>query len=167
LSYNPNFCSNCGEKLDSGVLKCPKCHTTLYQHSEHTQSPSHIIEQLPYKSPGTTALIAFLGGLVALPGIGHMYVDKIRRGIIILIAGFLLFFIPIFLLANLIDRTQHDMGFEGPDFLSVNSIGFLIGYGLIPASLIYLAYFIWQIFDARKYAKIFNEAVRTTGKELW
>ena len=36
---------------------------------------------LPHKSPGTAALIAFIGGLIGLPGIGHMYVGKVGRGL--------------------------------------------------------------------------------------
>jgi hypothetical protein len=31
----------------------------------------------------------------------------------------------------------------------------------------HIVLFIWQIFDARKFAKKFNELVRTTGKEPW
>ncbi|HJU80004.1 MAG TPA: hypothetical protein VJ599_10630, partial [Nitrososphaeraceae archaeon] len=87
-----NFCNNCGEKLDAekDVAECPKCHSALHQHSEHSEAPSRIVEQLPYKSPGTTALIAFLGGLFALPGIGHMYVGKVKKGILILIGGLIL-----------------------------------------------------------------------------
>jgi TM2 domain-containing membrane protein YozV len=169
MSAKPNFCSNCGEKLDmtQDIEECPKCRSALHEHLNHGQTSPPVVQQLPYKSPGTTALIAFLGGIAALPGIGHMYVGKVRRGIIILIGGFLLFFIPLFLLASLYAPLQHDRGFEGPDYPSVYSVGFLIGYGLIPASLIYLAYFIWQIFDARKLAKKFNEAIITTQKEPW
>jgi len=144
LSSNPNFCSNCGEKLSTYVEKCPKCHSVLHEHDKHVQPARPDFQPLPYKSPGTTALIAFLGGLFALPGIGHMYVGKVRRGIVILIGGFLLFFTLLFVIYFL---------------FSVNS--------LFPASLVYLIYFIWQIFDARKLAKKFNEIVRSTGKEPW
>jgi len=31
----------------------------------------------------------------------------------------------------------------------------------------YFVLFIWQIFNARKLAKKFNEVVKTTGKEPW
>jgi predicted amidophosphoribosyltransferase len=64
-----NFCSNCGQKLDinTEIDVCPTCHTTLHEHSEHIEPKPSIVEHLPYKSPGTAALIAFLGGLFALP----------------------------------------------------------------------------------------------------
>jgi hypothetical protein len=34
-------------------------------------------------------------------------------------------------------------------------------------SVAYIVLFIWQIFNARKLAKKFNEAVKMTGKEPW
>lgn len=64
MSAPPKFCANCGEKLDAEkeIDECPKCHSALHQHSEHTESPSRIVEQLSYKSPGSAALIAFIDG---------------------------------------------------------------------------------------------------------
>jgi TM2 domain-containing membrane protein YozV len=45
----------------------------------------------PYKSPGTAALLAFMGGIFALPGIGHIYVRKVGTGVVVLISGFTLY----------------------------------------------------------------------------
>src|SRR5574341_2088994 len=92
MSAQPKFCSNCGEKLDNvtNIEECPKCHSALHEHSKHIDSPPRIVEQLPYKSPGTAALIAFIGGIFALPGIGHIYVGKLGKGIGILIFGIVL-----------------------------------------------------------------------------
>ena len=168
MSGGPNYCSNCGEKLDTDkpIADCPKCHSDLHEHSKHIESTPRIVEQLPYKSPGTTALIAFLGGLFALPGIGHMYVGKLRRGIIILIGGFVLYviFIVAFIALAIPFQYNDQIGRTEPMSSSV----FI--YALIPGiifSVAYLAFFIWQIFDARKYAKKFNERVKATGKEPW
>lgn len=74
------------------------CHTTVHEHAGNiepkpsiTEQPKpSIVEHLPYKSPGTAALIAFIGGLFALPGIGHIYVGKVGRGIGILILGLMM-----------------------------------------------------------------------------
>jgi len=55
------------------------------------QSSPSVVQPLPYKSPGTVALIAFIGGIFALPGIGHIYVGKVGRGIGILILGLILY----------------------------------------------------------------------------
>jgi TM2 domain-containing membrane protein YozV len=140
-----NFCGNCGEKLDTDtdVEECPKCHSALHEHSKHIQSsPSVGSQQLPYKSPGTSALIAFIGGIFGLPGIGHIYVGKVGRGIGILLLGLVLYILTIVFV------------FVFPPIALIFSIGYLI-------------LFIWQIFSARNLAKKFNELVRTRGKEPW
>ena len=145
MSGTANFCSNCGEKLDTDkdVSECPKCHSALHQHSEHKDSPSRIVGQLPYKSPGTAALIAFIGGIFALPGIGHIYVGKVGKGIAILVGGV---FIALII------------------FVAIWYIPFPLSW--IPI-IGYFILWIWQIFDSRKLAKKFNESVKTTGKEPW
>jgi len=99
-------------------------------------------QQLPYKSPGTSALIAFIGGIFGLPGIGHICVGKVGRGIGILLVGLVLYVLTISFI------------YVFPPIALIFSIGYLI-------------LFIWQIFSARKLAKEFNELVRTTGKEPW
>jgi TM2 domain-containing membrane protein YozV len=140
------FCGNCGESLenlnDKEIKKCPKCGIDLQTGSTRNTSPS-VVEQLPYKSPGTAALIAFIGGIFGLPGIGHIYVGKIGKGIGILITGIIIAALLVFI----------SITFE---------IILLFIFGIA-----YLVLWIWQIFDARKLAKKFNESVRITGKEPW
>jgi TM2 domain-containing membrane protein YozV len=140
---NTNFCSNCGEKLDANlsIKECPKCHSALHEHSDHIQSPPRVVEQMPYKSPGTAALIAFIGGIFGLPGIGHMYVGKVGKGIAILVTGIVLAILA---------------------FITFWAIITVVIFGIA-----YLVLFIWQIFDARKLGKKFNESVKTIGKEPW
>ena len=99
-------------------------------------------KKLPYKSPIKSALIAFIGGIFGLLGIGHMYVGKKRKGFGILAVGLVLFAVAITL-----------------SFLSP-LIGIILSIG-------YIIMFIWQIFSATKLAKEFNETVKTTGKEPW
>ena len=139
------FCSNCGEKLDENLKidQCPKCHSAVHEHSNHTESPPRVVQQLPYKSPGTTALIAFLGGIFGLPGIGHIYVGKVGKGIAILVGGFIC--------AILI-------------FVAMWYVPFPLPWIIISG---YFILWIWQIFDARKLANKFNESVKATGKEPW
>jgi hypothetical protein len=88
MSHEPDFCSNCGEKLNpNGELRnCPKCYADLKAYS--ASQPSSV-EDLPYKNPGTTALLAFIGGILALPGIGHIYVGKVGMGVGILLRFYL------------------------------------------------------------------------------
>ena len=77
---SPKFCSNCGESLqklnanNEAIKNCPKCKIDLFQvGGEIPLRNSSVVDQLPYKSPGTAALIAFIGGIFALPGLGHIY----------------------------------------------------------------------------------------------
>ena len=166
LGTKNNFCSNCGEKLDVDVdiEECPKCHTALHEHSKHIQSPPSVVEQLPYKSPGTAALIAFIGGIFGLPGIGHIYVGKVAKGIGILILGLILyavFAISLFSIPFLAMPGEFNLT------SNVSSIG-TGGAGIMAIfAILYLIFFIWQIFNARKLARKFNEIVRTTHKEPW
>lgn len=167
MSGGPNYCSNCGEKLDENLKidECPKCHTALHEHYKHIESsPPRMVEQLPYKSPGTAALIAFIGGIFALPGIGHIYVGKVGRGIGILILGLILYTLSV--------ATIFSVGFlasiEQPNASSDNaSAGIGVIAMMLVFSIAYIVLFIWQIFNARKLAKKFNELVRTTSKEPW
>lgn len=168
----PKFCSNCGEKLDGQeeIEECPKCHSALHEHSKHTYISPSVVEQLPYKSPGTTALIAFLGGLFALPGIGHMYIGKVRKGIVILIGGLILYvlaFIPVILMISFQGFVSSQNTYSSDIIKDAPGVWLQIVSLLIAFGIGYIAFFIWQIFDARKLAKKFNEAVKSTGKEPW
>lgn len=164
MSSNPKFCSNCGQKLETNTEsdECRNCHSPIHEPRQEKTKPS-VVQQLPYKSPGSTALIAFLGGIVGLAGIGHMYVGKVRRGITILIGGILLFMVSIFVLSALFTPTYDTNEYQATNHMWL----YMLSFGLIPASIIYLIYFIWQILDARKFAKKFNESVRVAGKEPW
>jgi TM2 domain-containing membrane protein YozV len=128
------------------------------------------VEQLPYKSPGTTALIAFLGGLFALPGIGHIYIGRVRRGIIILVIGLVLYIlaiIPVILMISFQEFLSTQNEYSSDVIRDVPGVWLQIISLMIVFGVGYIVMFIWQIFDARKLARKFNEVVRTTGKEPW
>jgi hypothetical protein len=110
MSIKPRFCSNCGQELPSGVnvKYCPNCGNIVkenniqdfeikkddineYESNSIPPQEPNIVTQLPYKSPGTVALIAFIGGIFGLPGIGHIYIGKLGKGIGILILGLFLY----------------------------------------------------------------------------
>jgi TM2 domain-containing membrane protein YozV len=167
MSDLPKFCSNCGEKLDTNVEieECPKCHSALHEHSKHEQpSPSVVGQQLPYKSPGTSALIAFIGGIFGLPGIGHIYVGKVGRGIGILIFGLILYAVTVLMITSVgfLASLEQTNGATPNNSAGMGAIGIML-----LSSVAYVVLFIWQIFSARKLAKKFNEVVKTTGKEPW
>ena len=166
MTNRPKFCSNCGESLDQESKKCSKCGIDFQQKQvEHPISNTSIVDQLPYKSPGTAALIAFIGGIFTLLGLGHIFIGKIGKGFGILVSGIIIYVLfvimaislPVMLLFGLVESFTGYAGSGGIIFI----IMFILG-------IAYLVLWIWQIFNAKKLAKKFNELVRTNGgKEPW
>jgi TM2 domain-containing membrane protein YozV len=159
VSNSPKYCNNFGEKLDLKENKrnCPKCGTEI-QMNDSNQEP--IISYVPYKSPGTAALLAFIGGIFGILGIGHFYAGKIGRGIIILIFGLILagaiMGSSLSILAMQSNSIENESSGEG----SAIAIGLFSG-------VVYFILFIWQIFSARGLAKKYNSLARTLGTEPW
>ena len=164
-SSTPKFCSNCGETLenlnDEEIKKCPKCKIDLIQIGRSTHN-TPVVDQLPYKSPGTAALIAFIGGIFALLGLGHMYIGNVGRGIGILISGIIIY--VLFIIIIIFSLSLQGLLFLGVDESPIGIEAILIIFVL---GIAYFVLWIWQIFNARKLAKKFNESVRITGKEPW
>ena len=164
-SSTPKFCSNCGETLenlnDEEIKKCPKCKIDLIQIGGPTHN-TPVVDQLPYKSPGTAALIAFIGGIFALLGLGHIYIGNVGRGIGILISGIIIYVLYIIII--IFSLSLQGLLFLGVDESPIGIEAILIIFVL---GIAYFVLWIWQIFNARKLAKKFNESVRITGKEPW
>ena len=168
MTSTPKFCSNCGEtlNLNEQIKKCSKCGIDLQQQQIGSTTQNRpIVDQLPYKSPGTAALIAFIGGIFTLLGLGHIFVGKIGKGLGILVSGIIIYVLfvimaislPGMLLLGLVESSTGDAGSGGIIFIII----FLLG-------IAYLVLWIWQIFNAKKLAKKFNELVRINGgKEPW
>ncbi|HJU59460.1 MAG TPA: hypothetical protein VJ583_06900 [Nitrososphaeraceae archaeon] len=164
-SIRPKFCSNCGETLKNlnyeEIKKCPKCGIDILQ-TAFTTPKTSIVDQLPYKSPGTAALIAFIGGIFGLLGLGHIYVGKVGKGIEILIAGIII--AALFFITIMMGIMGPILGM-GPMMMDPSQMPLIILPFILGIS--YLILWIWQIFNARKLAKKFNESVLATGKEPW
>ena len=137
-----SFCSNCGNPLPYKNARCASCghaKTTVGAPPSHQPSPSPgaMPPNIMYKSEGTTLILAIILGLFGLSGIGHLYVGKIARGVGLLIGSIVLAVIG---LATL-----------------VLGVGFVL-------LILYIPLFIWQIIDARKYCRIYNEYVQANGR---
>ena len=150
-------------KFKLEIKKCPKCGIDLLQIAAYTTPKTSIVDQLPYKSPGTAALIAFIGGIFGLLGIGHIYVGKVGKGIGILIAGIII--VALFVITIMMGIMGPILGMGpmmmmDPSQMSLIILPFILGIS-------YVVLWIWQIFDARKLSKKFNETVRAMGKEPW
>jgi hypothetical protein len=162
------FCSSCGKELPhDNVAYCPNCGVANTVSASVHQGPvqqSPVFVQAPYKSPGTAMLIALIAGIFGLLGIGHIYVGKLRRGILLLIGGLAL----MGLVAACMFSYNADMIYARYGYYSDNdnSAGGLLFLGII-FSLSYFALFVWQILDVRSSARKFNDLVKATGKEPW
>lgn len=116
------------------------------------------INRIEYKSSGTAALLAFIGAIFGLPGIGHIYVGRIGRGLLILFSGLSLYILSwLTLLGGIFGGA---IGGSLPVMQAGAGLGFVLW-------LMYIGLLLWQIFNARSLAKKLNESIQLTGKELW
>jgi len=106
---------------------------------------------VPYKSTGLAAVLALILGLFGLWGIGHVYVGKLKRGIVLLVVGIIL---TVFGLISVLGT------------MIVGGLAGLVGGGIV-LLIILLVGWIWQIFDAYKLAKQYNDYVYKHGKAPW
>jgi TM2 domain-containing membrane protein YozV len=144
------FCSNCGKEVAVDAAFCPSCGYNLKQVPPTKWTPSVPLER---KSPGTAAVLALILGFIGLLGIGHIYVGRLVRGIVVLIVGIISLLLTFL---GLIASTE--VGFA----LEMEGLRILGLFGIL-----YLGLWIWQIFDAYDLAKEFNRTVQETGKEPW
>lgn len=164
MNHEPDFCSNCGEKLNpNGELRnCPKCYADLKAYS--ASQPSSV-EDLPYKNPGTTALLAFIGGILALPGIGHIYVGKVGTGVGILIGGFILYALTFSIIISVTSTRAYEAQYSPTGNASPLPIDMMVAILVLVTG--YTVLFIYQIITATRLANKFNKLTKTTGTNPW
>ncbi len=91
---------------------------------------------------GTAALLAFLLGLIGILGAGHMYAKRLGRGL-----GF--FFLGIILLVTAgVSRALYLDSEEIGWWESTYNTAYLFPIAI--AGILYVIFWIWLIFDARK-----------------
>lgn len=164
MNNEPDFCSNCGEKLNpNGELRnCPKCYADLKANS--ASQPSSV-KHLPYKNPGTTALLAFIGGMLALPGIGHIYVGKVGTGVGILIGGFILYAITFTIIISVTSTRAYEAQYSPTGNASPLPIDIMVA--ILVLVIGYTVLFICQIISATRLANKFNRLAKTAGTDPW
>ena len=154
------FCKQCGKEISQDARYCPYCGADQF-----SQAQSVVHKEIERKNAGLAAVLALIAGIFGIWGIGHIYIGKIGKGIVLLILGFLLTWVTsIFLLAP--------MGiFFGIFFGAMHRglSGFFMGLlGVIAIwILVCFVIFVWQVYDAYRLAKYYNEYVQQHGKEPW
>ena len=91
-----------------------------------------------WKSEGTTLILAIILGILGLSGVGHLYLGVIGRGVGILIGGLVLLIVG-----------------------AITTM-FVVGIFILIA---YIPLFIWQIIDARRLCRQYNDYYEEYGEE--
>ena len=130
-----SFCKNCGAHYNEGTRICGNCGATL----DAAILPSPL---LPLKKASVSLVLAGLVGVLFM-GIGHVYLGRMGRGIVILFSG-----------------VVTGVLFYAAMVTAFFSIGFVFG-------AVRLILWIWQIYDAHKLTKRYNSVLESTGKAPW
>jgi TM2 domain-containing membrane protein YozV len=134
LNGQLSFCKNCGAHYNEGTRICGNCGASL-----DAVLPSAL---LPLKKASVSLMLAGLVGVLFM-GIGHVYLGRMGRGIVILFSG-----------------VVTGVLFYAAMVTAFFSIGFVFG-----AVRIFL--WIWQIYDAHRLTKRYNSVLESTGKAPW
>ena len=113
------------------------------------------------KSEGLTLVLSIVVGLMGIMGVGHIYIGRVKRGVIILIIGiasWTAFFIPIAILGVMGELEE-----ESPDPAVI--IGMLGGFVLVGIGVLIL--FIWQVLNSRKLCREYNEYLVEHEQPPW
>lgn len=111
------------------------------------------VASIPFKNNGLAFLIAIIAGVFGFCGIGHIYIGKVLRGVLIMFIGWIPFGIGILVfLAEFI--SQNDPMIQGLDLSMI--------FGIV-----YVILWIIQALDANRLAKKYNKYLMTNNKPLW
>lgn len=161
------FCPKCGRWAGSGSQICQGCGAQLSAHAASLPPPNQTAppfipdryaHQNLRKDPGIAALLALVLGFFGIMGVGHLYIGKMAKGVVILLLGAALAVMAALSAIPLIIGGFLAGGVEG-----------LFG-GIAIVIMLFVGVFafnIWQVFDAYNLAKRYNDALATTGTPPW
>ncbi len=149
LPDNSEFCANCGAKLGQGAA------APVYPAPPYPAQPYGA--NLPLKNEIVSLILAFF-----IPGLGHIYVGKLVRGVIFLVSYFGLSALSFALIWDTIGNLSAT---SDPNFLLNISNDLLLIVGVI--SLVSFIIWIVNLVDVYQQTKKYNEAVRRTGQAPW
>jgi len=144
------------DELERAEEKIEEMEKKLEEQEKKTKTITH------YKSEGVTLIFSIVVGLLGFMGVGHIYLGRVKRGVIILligIFGWIVVFVSIAIL-GIMDESNFDIEEDSSAIFLL--IGVLIGVGGG-----YLVLFIWQILNARKLCRHYNDYYEKNGKAPW
>jgi len=142
------YCRKCGAEIAADNDFCGKCGQRVAgsgtAEARRMERPQTVV--LREKSEGAAAVLSLLWS-----GLGQIYVGRIARGLGIMLAYFLIWFVGIW-------------------FIVLGAMAGGTGGVLVVLLLIVvvtLALLVWSVFDAYNLAKEFNDRLRATGTRPW
>jgi TM2 domain-containing membrane protein YozV len=149
------YCSNCGRGLIAEQNAPNPSPPPVYGQPQYYQpyppyQPPYGYPISPAKDPGIAAILALLAGFIGLMGMGHIYVGKITRGLIILVAGLALWALVI-----------------ASSFAAIITLGGAFWLLILVFIIAALGLLVWQAYDAYNLAKQYNTVLRQTGRPPW
>ena len=114
---------------------------------------------IEWKSLSIATILAVIIGLIGIQGVGHFYVGKIAKGFGILISPLFMIFL-VFMASTGITTLQYATG----DRETIAIVYIIITIGGVVG---FIAMFIWQIYDARKLCREYNDYLEKNGTAPW
>ena len=155
------YCPNCGKETAPEAAYCSSCGRPL-------RAPQTPLYTQPYYSRKEEIIAALLSFLI--PGVGQMYVGRITRGIVIFVTPIVVGIFVVFpiLLGGFfasIPITIPTPPQQTP--IAQSSLFFVFPIVILVIGLLWLAFLIWNVFDAYNLARIYNQHLMTTGRPPW
>src|SRR6267378_2360549 len=135
------------------IERTSKIHTEGKGQSKSTESYQNLTQKKPNedskkratpKNEDLTLALSIILGLVGLAGISQIYLNKVAKGIGIMIISFILIGSIIYFISPQMPETEFNIPIAKSSFLIVASVG-------------YLGLYVYQIFDARKLCLTYNK----------
>ena len=154
------YCPNCGKETPLEAVYCANCGRPL-------RAPQTAQYAQPYYSRKEEIIAALLSLL--LPGVGQMYVGRIMRGIVIFVTPIVVSIFVVFpiLLGSFFASIPTTTTPLQPTPIPQPGFFFVFPIFIIVIGLLWLAFLIWNIFDAYNLARIYNQHLMTTGRPPW
>ena len=149
---NNMYCHKCGKELDGGALYCSYCGASVNGSMDDTVS-GKAAPNIPYahKNVGVSLVLGFF-----IPGLGHIYIGKLVRGICILIAYILLESLILFQFF-----TRYDY-----NYLTYSDVTGILALTVLLSILSFIL-MIWNLFDVNRLGKEYNDCIRKGGDPPW
>jgi hypothetical protein len=152
MGNEARFCTFCGAN---------QVGTSIQPTVPSTPSPPTGLET---KNSGLAALLALILGFFGLWGVGHIYVGKITKGLVLITLGvFIEWFVGIFVSFGFSRSIFY--GISDPYYFRYPS-GILI-IGILLWFIIMIGGWVWQVYDAYQLAKNYNHYVQHNKRVPW